>query len=192
VRVGFDLDGVGYVFQDSVIRYMDHAGLTEHYNVFQPTSTWSFFKEWGMSLEDFLQICNDGADAGFIFSGGYMDHFPDVVRRAKELGHSVHIVTDRRFGATPEVSQTLTRQWLAQHEIPYDTLTFSADKTVVKTDVFVEDKLENYDALEAAGTFVYLVNRPWNQEPGRRRRRIKSVDEYGELIENWTFLSRSI
>jgi len=110
------------------------------------------------------------------------------VQLVKELGHDVVIITDRRFGSSPEVSQKNTYEWLAQHNIPYDELWFSADKTVVRTDMFVEDKIENYDALEKAGTDVYLINRAWNYiEGGDNRKRIPSVSVYAGIVELKTF-----
>lgn len=195
MRVGFDLDGVGYAFETALYDYLAKSVHAEKYPAAGlPTRRWEFYEDWGMSLEQFLDLCHEAADAGHIFyAGGCLDNFPAAVRKVKNLGHSVHIITDRAFGSSPEVSQDLTRLWLKEHDVLYDSLTFSADKTIVPTDVFVEDKLANYDALEAVGTYTYLVNRPWNQDPfGKRRRRIKSVEEYASLVESWTYLNRSL
>jgi hypothetical protein len=50
----------------------------------------------------------------------------------------------------------------------------------------IEDKLENYDALNAAGTRTYLINRAWNKVPGDNRRRIDELAEYVQAIEEIT------
>lgn len=192
MRVGIDLDGVCFDFRASLLRYMEAVGLDKEVDLNIPYRHWNFFEDWGWDVAKFVQVCNDGADAGFIFSGGYNDNAPESIRRIKNAGNSVHIITDRKFGRTPAVSEALTRKWLWEHNIPYDTLTFSADKTCIPTDVFIEDKLQNYDALWAAGTYCYLVDRPWNQDETTWRRRVKSIDEFAALIEQFQYSGRSI
>jgi uncharacterized HAD superfamily protein len=103
------------------------------------------------------------------------------------MGHEIVIITDRSFGKTPEVSHNLTVEWLRQHNIYYDELIFSADKTCSPTDLFVEDKLMNYDALVAAGTKTYLINRPWNLvDGGDARNRIDRIEQYGDAVAEVT------
>lgn len=187
-RVGIDLDGVVFNFADSLRRYLKHAGHHNKYDIGEgETSTWDFYKDWGLTLDEFVKHCHDGVDAGFVFRGGQRDGATEAIRRIRSFGHSIHIITDRAFGATPKASQRATLEWLAEHDIPYDSLHFSADKTIVETDYFVEDKLENYDKLEAAGVETYLVNRPWNKEVGDKRRRISGIAEFAHVIEEKTF-----
>src|SRR5690606_28750369 len=107
-----------------------------------------------------------------------------AVKAVKNMGHEVIIITDRQFGSTPYVSHKNTQNWLKRHDIPFDELYFSADKTCVPTDMFVEDKLENYDALDAAGVDVYLVNRAWNfVEENDNRRRIRHIMQYVDAVQ---------
>jgi hypothetical protein len=62
-------------------------------------------------------------------------------------------------------------------------LHFTANKPDAKCDFFIEDKLENYDALVASGTNAFLLNRPWNEvEGGDARNRINEIAEYTEAI----------
>jgi len=185
MRVGFDLDGVLYNFGDSVHRYLIHIGKGDLWKSGPtPTPYWNWYKDWGWTTEQFLELCNDGADAGFIFSGPTREGAVEAVGRVAQLGHEIIIVTDRSFGTHPGVSQKNTTEWLAQHGIEYDELVFSPDKTCVPTDMFVEDKLANYDALVNCGTPTWLINRAWNQvEGGDARQRIDSITEYADAVE---------
>lgn len=183
-RVGFDLDGVLYNFGDSVKRYMDEVDLGHLWKSGPtPTPFWEFYKDWGWTGKQFVELCNAGADAGYIFCGPAREGAVEAVEKVARLGHEIIIITDRQFGTTPKSSHNNTTEWLAQHGIEYDELVFSADKTCVPTDFFVEDKLENYDALVANGTRTYLINRPWNMvDGGDARFRINSVTDYAEIV----------
>jgi len=184
LRVGIDLDGVCYDFAESLRSYLRAADLYNNYSIYEgEVDKWHFYLDWGMTAEEFVQHCHKGADLQWIFGwGGPRDNAPDAINFMKSLGHTVHIVTDRSFGSQPSVSERNTEMWLERHGIEYDTLTFSADKTSVPTDLFVEDKLENYDALDSSGVEVYLVERPWNQDAGDARRRIKSIQEFATIV----------
>lgn len=188
MRVGFDLDGVCYDFAESFRNYLYRAGLHNDYAVVggEP-HRWHFYRDWGMTDEEFVQHCHDGADQGIVFGDVRpRDDAASAMNFVKSIGHTTHIITDRSFGKNPGVNSSLrnTLKWLDRYGFRYDTIHFSADKTCVPTDIFVEDKLENYDALEAAGVECYLVNRPWNVDEGDSRKRIKSVQEFATIVGN--------
>lgn len=179
-RVGWDLDGVEYDFAESVRRTIKHFGLDYPLCEGEPSS-WYFYRPWGLSDSEFVDICHRGADAGIIFAGDRRPGGLEAMARVRAAGHSIHIITDRSFGSHPSVSEKATRLFLEEHGYEYDSLTFSADKTVVPVDYFIEDKLQNYDALEAVGTEVYLINRPWNIKRDSRRR-VNTVEEFAQAI----------
>ena len=186
MRVGIDLDGVCFDFAASLLRYALHEGyeFPEGFHAHGEPKEWAFYEGWGLSLEEFLQMCHDGADAGFVFSGPVRPGVKDAFDIIRDLGHEIIIITDRAFGTDPSVSQELTRNWLAEHGLTYDELHFSGDKTIVPTDFFIEDKLSNYDALAAAGVEVYLVDRPWNQvDETDARRRVDGIREYARILD---------
>lgn len=188
MRVGVDLDGVLYNFGDSVKRYLDHIGQGHIWKSGPtPTPFWDFYKDWGWTGKEFVELCNAGADAGFIFTGPMREHAKISMDRLANAGHYIIIITDRGFGSTPEVSHKNTVNWLQWHNIYYDELVFSADKTCRPTDVFVEDKIENYDALLQAGTKPFLINRAWNVvDGGDARNRINCVCEFADAVEDIT------
>lgn len=187
MRVGVDLDGVLYNFGDSVKRYLDHIGQGDLWKSGPtPKPYWDFYKDWGWTGKEFVDMCNDGADAGFIFCGPIRPHAKQAMDRLARTGNEIVIVTDRPFGSTPEVSHRNTVEWLLQHGIWYDELIFSADKTVGNCDVFVEDKWENFSALTEAGTDCYLITRAWNYDYGPHPKRIDSVLDYAKIVEKIT------
>ncbi|AXH68795.1 phosphatase [Streptomyces phage Comrade] len=188
MRVGVDLDGVCYDFAHSFRRALFELGVYNDYKVVEgEPDNWHFYLDWGLTQDEFVQFCHQGVDRGTVFGyGGPRDDAPAALSFLRAMGHSIHIVTDRSFGTVPENSHDVTRKWLSHFGFEYDTLTFSADKTCVPTDVFIEDKLENYDALVAAGVDCYLVDRPWNQDGDDGRKRIKSIQQFATIVGNMT------
>ena len=182
--VGWDLDGVGYIFGASVRNYLTSIGL----EVADPTdefrSHWNFFEFWGMTADDFAKHCDDGVDAGYIFAPGddvTRAGFFDSVRRVKEAGHT-NVVITHRYQGTPGKAEELTHQWLEPVKDVIDEIFFTKNKTVRWTDVFVEDNKDNYDNLASAGTNAFLINRPWNAPYDDGRKRINDVVDYADLI----------
>ena len=182
LRVGFDLDGVWHDFAASLRTFLVtyHADRPFGDGTYPEPTNWDFWKDWGMTLNEFLQACHEGVDAGIVFN-----HDPHPGTRAvfdaiHAAGHTIHIATDRPFG-TNGASETLTRSWLDRHKLHFDSLTFTADKTVVKADIFIEDKPENYVSLAKAGTEVWLVDRPWNAY-FIASRRLRDIREFPDKV----------
>ena len=160
--VGVDLDGVCYDFVDALRSWVATTTGRCPSTLPEPTC-WDFpMADWGMTVEEFLAHFHAGVAAEHIFAVG--DPYPGVAAGLRALvgaGHRVHIVTDRSVGLFG-VGERLTRSWLARHDLAHTTLTISADKTSVRTDVFVEDRPKNYDQLVAAGVDVFLRDHPYN------------------------------
>lgn len=178
--IGIDLDGVCYDFAGSLRHYLHHYEGRSMESM-PPTTTWHFYSEqWGMTLEQFIEACDRGVDAGVVFRLG--DPHPGTqmaLDYLKVCGHRLHIITDRSFGSR---SQENTIEWLSEHRIPFDTLTFSRDKTLIPVDTFIDDRVENYDALEAFGSNPFLYDRPWNQ--GHPARRVTSWNEFVDKVDD--------
>ena len=178
MRVGIDLDGVLFNFGQSCKDYLD-ATSRGHLWKSGPTPApfWDWYKDWGWSSQEFVDFCNAGVDAGYIFRGNVRDGAVAAMWELKTAGHKLIVITDRSFGTTPESSHNATREWWKEYGFPdYDELHFSPDKTIAKTDIFVEDKLSNADALEEAGTPCIIINRPWNQ--------VSKVDDFYRRIDD--------
>lgn len=180
MRVGIDLDGVCYDFAASVREFVTSAGIRFRHQCPDPTR-WEFYEDWGMDLPEFLTACHRGVEAGTIFTHG--EPYPgtrDALNAMKANGHTLHVITDRAFGRSG-ASEAATRAWLDAHRLPFDSLTFTADKTIVRVDAMIDDKPANYDALNAAGVQVWMMDRPWNAaHPATRR--VSTLAEFAEVI----------
>jgi len=140
LRVGFDLDGVCYDFAGSLIEYLSFTNLDKLYEVVKgEPDKWHFYRDWGMTDEQFVRHCHDGVDYGIIFGMGTpRENSNEAMKEIRNMGHSIHIVTDRSFGSDPSRSKDNTLYWLYEWQFEYDTIDFSADKTSVPTDIFIK------------------------------------------------------
>lgn len=179
-RVGIDLDGVCYDFCGSLREFLHQSGARHRFECPEPTR-WEFYRDWGMTTSEFLTWCHRGVEAGVIFSwGDPFDGVPEAFDRIRSAGHTIHIVTDRSFGKAG-ASEAATRAWLDKHGLEFDSLTFTTDKTVVRLDTMVDDKVENYRALRAAGVKTWMHSTTANQGT-LSVDRVDSLTEYAELV----------
>jgi len=179
LRIGVDLDDVLYPFVRGLALFI-HESTGRPLEELGPATCWEFYeRNWGYTENEFLELFEAGVDAGVVFSEG--DPLPgsvEAVRALKEAGHSVHIVTDRFVGRR---SHANTEEWLAKHEIPYDSLTYSRDKTVVRTDAFIDDNSKNVLALREAGCAAFLLDTGRSDQAGFRQE--WTVDSLAGFVE---------
>lgn len=170
LNVGVDLDGCVYPFVE-VLRSWVHLDTDRPLASLPPPTSWHFFDEqWGYHPDEFPIHVARGVEAGVIFRSGLpIPGSVRVLRQIAEAGHRIHIVTARAAPGAEDVVTTSTRWWFKTHGVPHTSLTISADKTTVATDVFIEDSPANYAALEDAGAHPWFYDQPWNAGvPGRR------------------------
>ena len=180
MRIGFDVDEVLYKFTRAYHLWLNqYRGMS--LNLDLEAHTWNWFEEWE-TKEQFGQNLHDSVDAGIMYWQGdlYEPGIAEDMRKLQAAGHTIHIVTARLFGKT-KCPEEATRTWFTSNNLPFDTITISKDKTAVETDYFIEDNEKNYDALEALGVQVYLVNRPHNLQNDSRRR-VNSVKEFINIV----------
>lgn len=170
LEVGVDIDGCLYDFVDEIRAYI-HTSTGRSLTTMPDARCWTFYKQdWGMTTPEFLAAFRDGVNAGHIFTIG--DPRPGALAALTRIasgGHQIRIVTSRSIAGAEEAAAVATRDWLARWAIPHVSLTITDDKTSVPTDIFIEDNVENYLALDATGTEVYLLDRPWNTHHDGRR-----------------------
>lgn len=185
MRIGMDLDGPNLDFAanyyDGCITRLRHPLPTP----LPPVSDWDFYKAAGQSTAMFLENCHLLADMGHLFSADPLPGAVDAWRRLVDAGHTIHIGTDRSFGrigAPGQASRDATVKWLLRHRFPFHSITFTADKTELDVDVWVEDKPENFHALWDAGTVCYLVDKTWNRHVETLHHRVADVGEFADRV----------
>lgn len=188
-RIGIDLDGVCYPFVDVLRQWMTDRpdsviinraeGALDPEKFTEPTR-WEFYKDWGMTTPEFLRICSDATDSGYMFTvGDPMPGVYDALRMLANAGHTLHAITDRTFGS-PGVAAGSTIAWTARHGLPFSTFTFGADKAVAAgVDLMVDDKPENIHAMREAGVEARLVTAKWN----RRFDTLGRADRVNDLMD---------
>lgn len=180
MRIGFDVDGVIYKFTKAYHLWKNQsAGMNLDPDA--EATSWDWYEEWE-TLDQFRLNLHDSVDAGLMYWQGEL-YEPQIAQNLKDLraaGHTIHVVTARFYGVS-KCSEDATKHFFAKNDLEYDTMHFSNKKDSVETDLFIEDHVKNYDALEMAGVTSYLVNRPYNLLDDNRRR-VDTVDEFTRLI----------
>jgi hypothetical protein len=189
--VVLDVDGVMYPYSDNLaLVAIAHTGRPAE--DFPAAKTWSFFKnEWNMSLEEYLELVDIGVEKyNFFHEGTPYDNSIEGVQALIDLGVEVHIATDLGSDGDPKGHRRARTAWLnARPATAGLEVTFTPDKASVAAMYLargnvvyaLEDKVENYRSLIAAGAICYLVNRNWNQhEVGANR--VDDVLEFAEIV----------
>lgn len=189
ITVGHDIDGCYFSFAGAFCvhlaqKYPEQAEM--YLSQMMPT-THAFFEEFGWDVARFLDEYDEAmasgllAQAEFTFSGSVqaLDRLGETFgRRLRNM-----IITYRDNGATQFEAPAQTAQWALEVGFPFTALIASKDKTVLGTDYFIEDSVENYWALRAVGTECFLMARPWNTGSNVPAEHVvSSIDEYVDKI----------
>jgi 5'(3')-deoxyribonucleotidase len=159
MRIGIDIDDVLFPWFDRAHEACTYAGIT---NGVTP-SQWECWKDYGTSMEAWLGVMEDATLDGSLYTGAPYPGAIEALRELKAAGHTLHMVTARGFFIHGHLIRKHTVEWLETWHVPHDTLTFAKDKTLVHTDVFVDDSWKNVQALVAAGIPTWMVDAPHNQ-----------------------------
>lgn len=154
LEIGVDLDGVIYPFAHEVTKAREMRDGVPHGTYNDEPGSWTWYQDdWGMDFEHFDELCRYAIQAGVYESGVPTTGSLYTLRRLTEDGHRIWYVTDRaRHGLTKAAAAHLTSRWLHTHDFPQRAnLLITADKASLPTDVFLDDKVSNVEALVAAG-----------------------------------------
>lgn len=169
--IGLDIDNVLYPWATVMARWTERSIGLAPGSLDDIALSWTWYKDqWGMGTEAFMQHFTAGVHAGVIFAQG--DPTPGslaAVRRLARQGHRIHYISNREIpGVTKEHAWRVTHRWLREHGFPgpdlYGSITISADKSVVPTDLFLDDSPDNVRALVDVGhPHPLLWDQPHNQ-----------------------------
>lgn len=172
------MDGVMYPFADIYFEWLVEAYGADPVTLRKPTG---YYLE--LPRYDFYKSCQEAVAACFLYRKG--DPLPGTVeamRQLKREGHEIHIITARMIDQFGPLTEQNTYEWLADQELPYDTITFSHDKTCVDVDIFLDDKVENVDAVLATGAEAWLLYDPPRVDQLDHPRFIRDWDEFLEKV----------
>lgn len=177
LAIGVDVDDVLFPWFDKAHAACERAGVTNG----RIPSQWLCYLDYGIPEEAWLEVMRGATIDGSLYTGDPMPGAVDAVRALKDAGHHIHIVTARGFFQHGDLIRRHTIEWLADHEIPHDSLTFTKDKTLVRTDVFVDDSWRNVQQLVAAGVHTWMVDAAHNQGDVYEHR-VPDVAEFARII----------
>jgi hypothetical protein len=182
LSIVIDIDDVLFPWYRSAHAICEAAGIT---NGVEPT-TWEVWEDYGIEPEQWWATLRAATLDGSLYEAAPYEGSLNATWRLEAAGHFVHLVTARGTHTEDpvlrECIEAATHRWLAAWHFPYDSLTFSADKTIVPADFAVDDNTSNYDALERAGAVSFLVNQPWNAPYDDGRRRVDSLAAFAAII----------
>lgn len=187
MKIGIDLDGVCYGFTEA---FCDIVGAPRDY----VATKWQFFEDLGFDVAGFLDVCKNSVKQGKLFRTGYLlPGTKEAFEALRAMGHTIHIVTDR-CSIDPDDGGLIipaTKQWLADNGLVYDSIHFTGEKAQVakalELDFFLDDKIENYEALMPLCD-VKLLDQPWNQE-ATHAARVYSWQEFVQCVARESLLT---
>lgn len=165
-QIGVDIDGVLADFEAAFAQYLFVFGAEEDRGRhFVRQSNWDF-SDWDLHkpFPEYYQ--------GFVCQGGYryvplMTGCIAVLEWIRQQGHQICLITNR--GASGELTAVENQQaikdtafWLEQFRVPYDSIYFVENKTVVHPDIMIEDSPSNLRMLKDARRELIVFRHPYN------------------------------
>ena len=192
-RIGIDIDGCIYNFEDSVRRFLIASYGYRADQLPAPTG-WHIDKQWGMTREQFQMYCHEGVDRGVVFRYGKATNAArEGIAVLRDLGHTIHICTARDYGL-PGSSALATAEWLHRERIHYDSLTFSNVKSIAAVDYMIDDRVSNYDELVAAGIRAVLMDQAWNQDEEGQLGRVRASNmlDFANMVAAYEMVGKPL
>lgn len=158
-RIGLDVDDVLFSWSVHAHAACEAAGITNGKVVTQ----WGFHNDYGCTADEVWEVINQAYVDGMLRRPPYPG-VQDILMDLRAAGHTIHLATARGFeGPLAGMVRHHTIEWVATHEIPHDSLTFTADKSLLNVDVFLDDGVHNVEALQRAKIRAWLRDQPHNQ-----------------------------
>lgn len=179
MRIGLDIDDVLYPWFETAHRICARAGIT---NGVTPTS-WRCYEDYGCTDEQWFNTLGEATETGELYGAPPIPAVLEAVQQIHDADHTIHLVTARGFMRHGMQIRRDTAAWLDRWDIPHHSLTFTKDKTSVRTDLFLDDAPHNYDQL-IGHTEVWLLEAPHNTEARAGRRVVASVADFARVVDD--------
>lgn len=99
----------------------------------------------------------------------------DFMKKLESDNHQVWVVTHQYRGV-----ENHTVDWLQKYDIPYHSLCFTRDKSVVDCDILIDDGIHNLFPFQSKGKNAICMARPWNRSWNGYR--VQNFDDAYEII----------
>lgn len=148
---------------------------------------WEIWKYFDMSEREFKKLWFDKWAHDIYLNAPEMPMARLGLRKLKASGYHVCIVT-----AQPNfLTKTLTLEWLRRHNMPYDSILFTLDKTIMSPDAVIEDSLLQVHAIiesaarkKAKPPEIILIARPWNAGCRYHIKRVADVEVAATILSS--------
>ena len=146
-------------------------------------SSWHMWEDYGCDKDLWLEVVARATHAGMYSTTAPVPNAAEALRMLHFEGHRIHLVTARGYQAFADQIREWTRDWVEEFAIPHKTLTFATDKVAamialgVTFDIGIDDGVHNYEALDAVGVDIRLLDQPHNQQL-QGARRVYSMDHF--------------
>lgn len=181
MRIGLDVDDVLFPFSRIAHALCVQAGVANGREV----DRWEMHESYGCTrAEVWDDVLYPAYAEGMLLNAPYAGTRAILTALRDDHGHSVHLVTARgyepRYGG---MVREHTSRWLETYELPFDSLTFTKDKTDVRTDIFLDDSVKNVKRLVEHGTNAYLADQPHNRSDTYLHR-VADLAEFCDIVKN--------
>lgn len=170
--LGVDLDGVVGDFTKHFGDFVFQNGIEEDKGrAFPPPDSWHF-SNWNL-VGDFEYYYEQFIENGCYRNMPFIEGAIASLQRLRGKGCHIHIISNRgtSFNSTKRnyIAQTDTLIWLVSNGVPFDFITFTKDKSLIRCDYMIEDAPHHLETLVAkrysGGTpEIIAMGQPYNKE----------------------------
>lgn len=153
MRFGIDIDGVIYRWEDEARRLLANEF---GYNLL-PSTHWDSIRN-EIPYHAWEWLWTGGVERGLFRCGAMFSGAREALGLLNDRGITIALIT-----TTPSNARADRATWLASSQLPHDELHFTSRKHHVQCDFYVDDNVDNANALLTTGKPVYLVDRLYNQ-----------------------------
>ena len=171
MRIGIDVDNVLSNFNDELLKeFLNHDKELRNSGIVNKDAyiTRGMF-DWSKEEQDNFYYNNIER---IVKKLDVIDNAPEYIKKLKELGHEIYIVTGRDNGEYSDPYK-MTADWLQEHNIEYDKLLFtnaynSPEKAKICIDnnisIMIDDSTRISQEVDKVGIKALLMDTPYNRQ----------------------------